>query len=160
VLVVGEGPTEKAFLTHLRGLFLGRDAGVTIKVESADGGDPAMVIHRAKRLLQLGQYDKCVIVMDTDRPWPALHPKIQGAPADYIKESPCVEAILLDVLGQPRPTSTSIAKAKFHQVIPENRKTTADAYASRFTKDLLLGRRSAVPELDRMIKIMEQGVAP
>jgi len=159
VLVVGEGATGKAFLTYLKGLLLRREAGFSVKIESADDDAPEMVIRRAERLLQIGQYDLCVIVMDTDLPWPKELPRKAGkTPLKYIGETPCVEGVLLAILGESRPADTIRAKRRFHdQVMPENRKTSADAYASCFPATVLSKRRADVVELDQMMRIMERG---
>jgi len=40
LIVVGEGPHDKAFINHMKDLYDNRTSGQKVKVESADGGSP------------------------------------------------------------------------------------------------------------------------
>ena len=68
VLVVGEGPTEKAFLQFIKELYIMRDADIVVKVECGSGGAPCSVVQRAIRLRGSRAYDKCFVLFDADRP--------------------------------------------------------------------------------------------
>jgi len=43
-LLVGEGLTEMLFLNYLKRLYLKRNAGLSLKIKQAQGGDPRVIV--------------------------------------------------------------------------------------------------------------------
>ncbi|WP_250656067.1 hypothetical protein [Alkalimarinus coralli] len=115
LIIVGEGPHDKAFLNHMKRLYDG-DTGQTVKVDSADGGSPADIIKTTDRKYKHAAYDRRYILMDSDVTIRqqdrdrARKLKIQLV----ISEPICLEGMLLEVLGQKAPDNNDSCKAKLH----------------------------------------------
>ena len=160
-LLVGEGATEYAFLFHAKRCFVTREASLSVKVENAQGGSPETVVRTARKLLILRDYDMCLVLMDTDRPWPEKRPqKIGRTRITYVAATPCLEGFLLTILEHkgivPASATTDQCKRVFHDnYMPENKCTDPRAYEKHFTRDLLNGRRQACPALDTILKHLE-----
>ena len=129
VLLVGEGPMEWAFLRHVVQLFTDRSGPVAARTENAHGGSPETVIQTARKLLRQRAFVVCMILMDTDRPWPASRPShIGGTRVDYLAATPCLEGLLLRILGHPGITTSS-------RVAGRSRSTLADVYLAATVSD-------------------------
>ena len=159
VLLVGEGPMDWAFLRHVVGCFVHRDSPVAAKVEHAHGGDPSEVIIRARNLLRQRAYDRCIVLMDTDRPWPASLPSNIGrTPVTFLGAKPAIEGLLLHILEHPGitiNTTSSECKRMLHRdYVDEKRRTDPIAYERLFTRDLLINRQSSCPALDTILRAL------
>ena len=160
-LLVGEGTMEYAFLCHIKNCFMTRDAGISVKVENTHGGSPETVVKAARKLLTLRDYDRCLVLMDTDRPWPQSRPqKVGRTHITYVAANPCLEGFLLTILQHKgiAPASATVDRCKrafYDNYIPENKRTEPRAYEKHFTKEFLKGRRSACSELDMILKHLE-----
>jgi hypothetical protein len=157
VLLVGEGPCEWAFLKHLVSLFQFRESAFAARVENAHGGSPETVLLSAKKLLRQRAYDVCVIVMDTDRPWPSiLSEHIGKTRMKYVAASPCLEGLLLQMLGVPGITMrSSVAQCKrvlYDTHVDENHRTEPNAYVRSFSRDVLTQRRTHCDALDVILR--------
>jgi len=160
VLLVGEGPCEWAFLKHLVGLFQLRESTFAARVENAHGGSPETVLLSAKKLLRQRAYDVCVIVMDTDRPWPVpLSGTINGTQMKYVAASPCLEGFLLQLLGVPGISGrTPVAQCKrvlYGSYVDENHRTEPKAYLRCFPKAIMNQRRSQCSALETILQELE-----
>jgi len=160
VLLVGEGPCEWAFLKHLVGLFQTRSGAFAAHVENAHGGSPEIVLHSTKKLLRQREYDACVILMDTDRPWPSSLPKSIGKTRMvYAKAAPCLEGLLLQIVGHggySMHTPTDACKRlAYDTYVVEKHRTEPSAYARSFTQELLLKRRGTCPALDAILRELQ-----
>jgi hypothetical protein len=160
VLLVGEGPAEWAFLKHVIGCFCDRAGPVAAKAENAHGGSPETVVSTARKLLCQRAYDRCLVLMDTDLPWPPRLPiKVGQTRMSYVGSSPCLEGLLLRVLRHPRITtqaSVDQCKRVFHDnYVPWEHRTEPQAYARCLPRDLLLQRRVDSRELDTILKHIE-----
>ena len=152
VLLVGEGPMEWAFLRHVVELYYDRCGPVAARADNAHGGSPATVIQTACKLLRQRAYDHCVILMDTDRPWPeALPGKMGGTKIEYVAAVPCLEGLLLRIAGHPGITTASSVedckRALYGKYVTWDHRTEPQAYAKAFPKDMLQKRRAACAEL-------------
>lgn len=153
LLVVGEGEAEKAFLQHMKSLFGVGDPKVAIK--SAGGKGPKNVITEAMSTKDASGYDSAAALLDTDLAWPnALVKKAQGKKIQLIGSSPCLEGLLLDVLGIKRPTpNTSVeCKKKFHQIL-KGKETEKDSYVELFPKEVL--NSCKINQIETLIKLIE-----
>lgn len=164
ILIVGEGPTEKAFLQYLKELYLARDYAVAIKVECGSGGSPCSVVQKAIRLRGSRAYDKCYVLFDADRPLETdykLSDRMNKRPhVEVLKATPCIEGLFLAILKHPGFSQVSAVsdscKRDFHaDYISEEKKMDKRSYATRFSKTILDSRRGQVPELDIILKAMQ-----
>lgn len=160
VLFVGEGPMERAFLRHVIDCFIQRDGQVAAKAENAHGGDPSVVIATAKKLLRQRSYDRCLVLMDTDRSWPANLPTHIGKTSVvFVPEEPVIEGLLLRILGHPNiTTSTTVAECKrvlYRNYIDEKRRTNPLGYKRYFSRGLLESSRSSCPPLNMILQALE-----
>lgn len=157
VLLVGEGPMEWAFLRHVVQLFTDRSGPVAARTENAHGGSPETVIQTARKLLRQRAFVVCMILMDTDRPWPVSRAsRIGGTRVEYLAATPCLEGLLLRILGHPGiTTSSTVVECKRAlydgKYVDWDHRTEAQAYAKSFPKELLVSRRGAVAPLDALL---------
>ena len=140
LLVVGEGPDDKAFLNHIKSLYYVRGCGYTVKVEAGDGGSPGNIITNAIRSFKAFDYKCRFIVLDSDLPPTAAEiKKAERAGYTIIQWEPqCLEGSLLEVLGEKvneHETSQNL-KSRLHAKI-SGKHTDPNAYASLFTKSVL-----------------------
>ena len=138
LIVVGEGPHEKAFLNHMKSLYDGRITGQTVKVESADGGSPADIIKTMIRKYRHTDYDKRYVLMDSDvYIGPQEYKVAHKAKIKLVISTPvCLEGMLLEVLGQFAPATNRACKSALHPQLagpPTDRRS----YANKFPQAVL-----------------------
>jgi len=115
---VGEGLTEMLFLNYLKRLYLKRNAGLSLKIKQAQGGDPRVIVEYAERQVKAAAYDSVLVWMDTDRPWPnGIEARVSRnkPPITLIGSSPCVEGFFLSLLKEPVSLSAA-NKSRFNQI--------------------------------------------
>ena len=163
ILIVGEGPTEKAFLQYLKELYIARDYEFAVKIECGSGGAPCSVVQKAIRLRGSRAYDKCYVLFDSDRPLETdykLSDRMNKRPrVEVLKATPCIEGLFLAILqhsGFSQASATSaICKRDFHaDYISEYKKMDKRSYATKFSKTIIDDRRGQVPELDLILRAM------
>lgn len=163
VLIVGEGPTEKAFLQYLKDMHITRDMDIAVKVECGSGGSPRSVVEKAVRLKGSRAYDKCFVLVDADLPFEfdrGLERRIHKKPRiEMLNATPCIEGLLLAILdlnfSQQATTSTESKKIFETKHLPEDKKTDTRSYERIFSKQIIEERRRAVPELDAILRAVE-----
>lgn len=138
LIVVGEGPHEKAFLNHMKSLYDGRATGQTVKVDSADGGSPADIIKTTIRKYRHTHYDKRYVLMDSDVCIGQQEYKVaQKAKIELVISTPvCLEGMLLEVLGQTAPATNRACKSALHPQLA-GLPTDRISYANKFPKAVL-----------------------
>ena len=117
LLAVGEGKADAAFLRYLRGLYCSGRQGVSVTVRNASGKGPTNVIGTAIGALRIASFDHKLCLLDTDIFWSsknisdAKRHKIQliGAP-------PCLEGLLLQILGKSVPTGSDECKRQLKSI--------------------------------------------
>ena len=160
ILIVGEGPTEKAFLQHIVKLYVTRDMPIAVKVQCGSGGSPQSVVEKAIRLKQA--YDKCFVLVDSDVPFEPdkeLQKRMKKKPRiEMLNATPCIEGLLLAILKHPKfsqtKTSSDDCKRMFYEYVPEDKKTDKRVYDGVFSKEILEARRKDVPELDAILMVI------
>jgi hypothetical protein len=141
LLVVGEGADDKAFINHMKGLFFERKRGHKgPKIEAADGGSPHDILKHATKLIKNRDYERRIVVMDSDQPVEIKDQKAaEQAGFEIILWSPqCLEGALLNTLGEAvnsHETSQNL-KARLHPRLACNH-TEPEAYGVLFTKSVL-----------------------
>lgn len=137
MIVVGEGPHDKAFINHLKDLYDNRNTGQKVKIESADGGSPRDILKSALKNKH-ADYDKKYVLMDSDiavtqqdRDFARKH-KIE-----IIQSTPwCLEGMLLDALGERVPDGNEACKRKLHPMLAGT-PTDKNSYRSLFPKEVV-----------------------
>ena len=153
LLIVGEGDTEVAFLTHVKALYAPRYCGLSVKVLNARGKGPANVVQTVIRNSRDRAFTLRAALLDTDLPWPqetreqAAHKRIT-----LVGATPCIEGLLLDVLGRPVPCVTADCKRALVQCFAGDL-LRPEAYAGPFSRDVLEGARGRVAVLGQLLEL-------
>ena len=66
LIVVGEGPCDKAFLAYMKSLYDVKETGQKVKLDAADGGNPSIMLKDMDRKYKHADYDKRVLFIDSD----------------------------------------------------------------------------------------------
>lgn len=163
ILIIGEGPTEKAFLQYLKAMYITRDMDIAIKVECGSGGSPRSVVEKAVRLKGSRGYDKCFVLVDSDLPFDPdgeLERRMRRKPhIKMLNATPCIEGLLLAILdsGFSQQATTSVESKRIFETkhLPEDKKTDKLSYERIFSRQVIEDRRSSLPELDAILRAME-----
>ncbi|MCU0795372.1 MAG: hypothetical protein MUF31_05485 [Akkermansiaceae bacterium] len=132
--IVVEGYTEAAFCKHLKSCYA-RDCGVAVEIHNARGGSPQDLV---KTALQRSGFDRTFLFFDADVRLPETWAtKARGAGHVIVTTSPCVEAFLLALLGQPRTGDTAACKRALDAILPPPGKYDPKNYARLYPKELL-----------------------
>ena len=152
LLLIGEGPDDKAFINHLRTLFDSRESGQSIKVKSADGGSPRDIIKAAIRS-QHAAYDRRFVFMDSDVTVTEADKKYASTHKItlILSEPLCLECMLLEVLSKSISPTCKECKRKLHPLL-SGHATKKESYATLFTKDVLIA--SSKQQIQDLIRII------
>ena len=151
ILLVGEGVTDSAFLKHLKSLYISRGSGISAKIRNAHGKGPDHVVDYAIRHRQNAAYDRVVALLDADLEMStAACRRARSKKIQIIKTEPCLEGLLLKILGKYVPAKSAECKARVSDALPAPLTTPKD-YQANFPKDLLDERRDDVTELGRLL---------
>lgn len=151
VLIVVEGETEEAFVTHLKSLYYRRGMKLTVHIRNAYGYGPQGIINKLKSVAQTAAYDHRIAVLDADVPLKAAEDKwLRGAKIEIIVSAPAIEAILLAILGKHAPDITGACKNEL-QKHASGDQTDARYHQRHFPLETLEQARGKVPALDALI---------
>lgn len=104
VLLVGEGDADVAFLGHLKTLYVPRGVGVSVTVRNAHGKGPENVLDTVICQSRNAHFDLKGALLDADIPWTAvLEKQARQQRIQLIGAKPCLEGLLLSILGQHAP---------------------------------------------------------
>ncbi len=157
VLLVGEGTTEQAFLRYIKSLYISRGCGVGVTIRNARGKGPDHVVDYAIRQCRNAAYDRVVAVLDTDLEMSAaVRRRARTKRVQIIGSTPCIEGLLLAILGEHVPATTAECKQRYGGVLPARLMLLED-YSEHFPKNLLDGRRAEVPELNELLGCLSFG---
>jgi hypothetical protein len=117
LLIVVEGEAEIAFVRHLKAIY--RDAlGRAVQEANAHGKGGRHVLKTAIRRASNRDYDKVILLLDTDTDWSeADRARARRSRIDVIESSPCLEAWLLRILGVGAEGDTRYFKQLFRQSV-------------------------------------------
>jgi len=157
ILFFGEGFGEEIFLKHLRKIY-SLNSGVAVTVRKGKGGCPENIVIDAIRVP--GEFNKKIVLLDNDKPEAEMLKARQTAKVNKIKlieNSPCLEFLLLEILeGKPKEKASERCKKEFESKYAEKQKRSdPNKYEELFPKKLLDDKRSKIPELEKLISIME-----
>lgn len=156
LLIVGEGAVEEAFLTHAKWLYVPRGCGLSVKVTNARGKGAGHVIDWTIRQMANTQYDSVAVLLDTDTGWTAATEKRARQRKITVMEStPCIEALLLRMLGQNGTGDSRILKKRFAPYV-NNEPTDPDQYAKHFGDPILQASRKTEPAIDVLLTLLNK----
>jgi hypothetical protein len=155
LLAVGEGDCEEAFLKHLRSLYCADHAGVSVTIRNAHGKGPGNVISTALGHMRNRAFDRALSLLDTDLDWAKKDREAaRKAKLLLIGSKPCLEGLLLEILGRPIPGQSAQCKTAIQIALAADM-TEISSYVQHFPKTLLEKARQHVPELDNLLKMFE-----
>ena len=102
LLLMGEGAHEKAFLSHLKSLYDGRQSGQTVKVDAASGGSPIEIVDETIRRYHHARFDRKVVLLDSDVVIiQQVRDKARRNGIELIVSTPvCLEGMILELMGE------------------------------------------------------------
>lgn len=151
VLLVGEGATDAAFLHHVKFLYLSRGCGVSATIRNARGKGPDHVVKYAVRCRRNAAYDQVAVLLDADQEMSSgVRRLARSKKVQIIGSIPCIEGLLLKILGQQVPATSKRCKMQVGAKLPD-RLTAKESYRPDFSKELLDKRRNDVPELGKLL---------
>ena len=155
VLIVGEGFSDTAFLKHLKSIYDSRHSGVRVTIKNAQGKGSNNVIDTAIKTHRRFAYDLVGVLYDIDVPLtPGFARKARTAKLILVETEPCLEGLLLKILKKYVPNSCKDCKSGIRGDLIGNDLTESAAYAG-FTKETLEKSRSSIPDLDRLILLIQ-----
>lgn len=153
LLVVGEGYDEVAFLNHLKQFPGVCGKGVEITIKNARGKGAAGVIDCAIKLKANAAFDKVAVLLDTDTDWtPAVAKLAKRNSVQVLTSDPCLEALLLRVLGKT-PGLAKDLKKQFDPYV-QNDGTRREDYGQYFGLLVLQQARQNEPTIDELLKLL------
>lgn len=151
VLIVVEGETEEALITHLKSLYYHRGMQLSVSIRNAHGYGPQGIIDKLKSVAQTADFDHRIAVLDADIPLKASEDKwLRQAKIETIVSLPSIEATLLAILGKHPPEITEACKYELQKHTPGDQ-TDAYFYKKYFPFETLEQARDKVPALGALI---------
>jgi len=109
------------------------------------------VVDYAIRQCRNAAYDRVVVLLDTDLEMSAtVRRRARTKRVQIIGSTPCIEGLLLAILGEHVPATTAECKQRYGGVLPARLMLLED-YSEHFPRNLLDGRRDDVPELAQLL---------
>jgi len=153
LLIVGEGYDEVAFLNHLKQFPGVCGRGVEITIRNARGKGAAGVIDCAIKLKANAAYDQVAVLLDTDTDWTAAVAKLaKRKMIQVLTSDPCLEALLLRVLGET-PGQAKDLKKQFAPYV-RNEGTRREDYIEYFGLAVLQAARRSESTIDDLLKLL------
>ncbi len=153
LLIVGEGRHEECFLQHVKALYVPRGCGLTVTIGNARGKGARHVIDWTARQVSNKAYDKVAALLDTDTDWsPAVAAIARKKRIVVLKSEPCLEALLLRVLGRAPAGDADSLKRQLRAIIgdPADKKS----YAALFAASILEASRNREPAIDDLLMLL------
>ncbi len=166
ILVYGEGKTEAVFLNHLRTVYA-CEIRARVQVDAGQGGGSKQVAERMiKKHLNLGSYDRSLLLLDSDVPnddipqiWLKKH-KISLV----CSEPQCLEGLFLTLLDDPPPSKDRHHSKNWKQRFRRNHLGTdrdtevlerlKKKCPELFPRELLEEKRRQIPTLHELIEFL------
>lgn len=159
LLIHGEGQEDCIFLKHLKSLY-SQNNSIACKISRGRGGSADSIVTQANRIQ--GAFDRKVVVLDNDKSRTEMTKARHEATKkhiDLIEHSPCIEAVLLLILGyraNVKQKTSAWCKKEFESKYIGSRKRSEEIeYHKIFPKELLDQKRPKVKELNRLICLFE-----
>lgn len=154
VLLCCEGKADQVFIAYLRTTYTaGRPGAPHVKPKPAGGKGSNNVIDTLLGEAKCSQPDKLVALLDGDLP-PSIA-KRREAERKHVQSiilTPCLEGLLLKILGQPVQNTCQECKDRLKQIDSREPFETG-FYAQNFPRALLDQARKKVAELDELLTL-------
>jgi hypothetical protein len=148
-LIVVEGETDEVFLKHLK-IYFGKDSGSRVTVKSARGNADAVL---KAAINSFEAFDRRVALFDNDwQPQPRHLNAARSRKVLTIRCSPCLEGLLLAILGEQPPRTSLECKQRLEQRIRQSL-TDPKTYECHFPSALLTVRASQLETLRALVAI-------
>lgn len=156
LLIFGEGFSEEIFLKYLRSIY-SFNKNVAITIKRGKGGTPYNVVLDANKLP--GAFDKKIVIIDNDK----SKTEIQKARSiakekniELIENTPCLEALFIAILDKKYNQNSNWFKHKFEsKYLDKKKRDELNEYLKLFPQKLLDKKKNEIPELKKLISIME-----
>ena len=154
VLLCCEGKADQTFVAYLRSIYTARRPGAPyVWPKQAGGKGGNHVIATLLGELRCAKPDRAVALLDADcPPTSAKHREARQNGIEFIILAPCLEGLLLKVLGQKVPQSSQACKSRL-KAIDCRDPFQPGFYAKHFPKGLLDAVRQSVVELDALLSL-------
>ncbi|EKE69145.1 hypothetical protein B3C1_15889 [Gallaecimonas xiamenensis 3-C-1] len=149
LLLVGEGFSEKAFLSLLKTYF--SNGNYKISVVTAKGKGPSNVIDHAISTKRHNGHNYCLALLDTDLPWPKS--KVQNAEKEgvtLVPSTPCLEGLILKIMNRRVPTTNNECKDVVHPLL-KGAPCDRESYERLLSKEIIEDRMIDIPELKSIV---------
>lgn len=148
-LIVVEGETDEVFIRHLKSHF-GKDSGSRITVRSARGNGDAVL---KAAINSFEDFDLRVVLYDDDcKPRSTLLKTAQRRNICILVCLPCLEGLLLEVLGEKPPITSPECKRRLQQRV-QSSLTHPQTYARHFPPLLLSSRAGELDVLRELLSL-------
>ena len=155
LLAVGEGKADAAFLKYLRSIYCSGGCGVSVTVRDATGKGPSNVIGTAIGALRISSYDTKLCLLDTDLVWTKQNKSdANRKKIELIGSTPCLEGLLLQILGRAVPASSLDCKQQL-KIITGKDMFESEDYEVNFGHAVLQNQRAHISELDKLLRLFE-----
>lgn len=158
-LIYSEGLNEEIVLKYIRGLY-SRNKDIAVTIRRGKGGTAYGLVIQANKTQ--GAFDRRIVVLDNDKSKSEMQKARQEAEKrkiELFEHTPCLESVLLSILhkGQSfKNKSSSWCKQEFESKhLDRKKRDELDEYTKLFPKSLLDKQSSKVPELKKLISLME-----
>ncbi len=155
ILVVGEGASEVTALQHLKRLYLPRDCGISAMIRDAGGKGGAQVLDYAIAYRNGNRgFARTIALLDTDTDWSQAHrARARRERITVVESQPCLEAVLLDVVGRAGERTTEEHKRLFRQVFghPAHEPAIYDKY---FCAEVLEEAKARVDTMRALLRAL------
>ena len=109
------------------------------------------MVDYAIRQCRNAAYDRVVVLLDTDLEMSAaVRRRARTRKVKVIGSTPCIEGLLLAILGEHVPATSVECRQRYGGVLPARLMLLED-YSEHFPKNFLDGRRAEVHELDELL---------
>lgn len=156
VFIVCEGKTDLGFLKHLRRTYCsGRADAPEMAFKQSYGKGGNHVVDVLLREVKYKAYDVPVALTEGDAPPSQTNLKALGRiKGRHVVVSPCIEGLLLEILGHPVPTLSSVCKDRL-AAIEACDLSDPLTYERHWARGRLDGARPAILVLDQLIGLFE-----
>ncbi|MEJ6022256.1 hypothetical protein [Ramlibacter sp. PS4R-6] len=142
-LLMGEGDAEEIFLKRIRELYTADRKGCNVRVQSAGGKGAGNVVDHAIRYQRAnGAFDVAAAFFDTDTDWnDDVRARGEKAGIVLIAVEPCLECMLLRLVGLHKECSTAEHKKRFEKEFggPAHNKKIVERIVTREAVDKARG---------------------
>lgn len=152
LLIVGEGETEVAFLTHLKALYAPRGCNLIVRVICAHGKGAKHVVEVAIRYSQNAAFDCVAALLDADTDWTAkVRRRAEEHRIRLLLSRPRIEAMLLRALGRKTGHGKDEQKRRLARVVKDP--LVAESYAAVFDIGTLQKARHRERVIDELLQL-------